>query len=137
MELETLVPTCKNKMSYIRSRFRNWSSRNSAKRLRKKMFDECNGMCPVCSTQMELATSKEQKENTATFDHIIPLLQTKKANDPENLRLICSKCNSEKAISDNLEIRTARAKRFWERYYNGEENLFVFEKINKKEFWFK
>lgn len=124
---DTLVPTCNNRESYARRKFRYFVSKN--KDLRKKMFEKCDGICPICLKRMVLPTDINQYPFTAVFDHIIPLLQTQDYKDTSNLRLICNNCNKIKSFEDNKIIHSKRNEKFWKRYFNGESNIFIFKDI--------
>tara|TARA_Y100000310_G_scaffold281922_1_gene302760 strand:- start:4912 stop:5595 length:684 start_codon:yes stop_codon:yes gene_type:complete len=68
------------------------------KYLRRKLFRE-NPICPECKRRMVLKFKGRPPNNLATTDHIIP--RSRDGSDlEENLRLICRRCNQEKA--DNM-----------------------------------
>ena len=68
---------------------------NQNKQLRRELFAE-NPICPKCDRRMVLKYRGKRPPNTfATIDHIIPLTAGG-SDQPENLQLICDRCNQQK-----------------------------------------
>ena len=65
------------------------------KQLRRKLFAD-DPVCPECGRRMVLKYRGKSPPNTlATIDHIMPRVSGG-SDQPDNLRLICYRCNQEK-----------------------------------------
>jgi hypothetical protein len=77
-----------------REKFDTWRKRRTGREYLAVLFVENRGRCPRCGQLMVLSYEDKHFDNRATFNHVIPLVDSvDDPKNPENLDILCWMCN--------------------------------------------